>query len=279
MWQKFIKLIENLSLHIVAGSLCSALFAAALLDAKLPVWWFVALAMAVWTIYTLDHLFDARLNHGRIINSRHKFHEKHFKKLLFVLSLTSLTVVLVFIRFASFPMWISAGVFAGFALIHILLVSSSVFSRKLWLQKEIQIALIYSVGIWLGALHLKENPLDIQMFMVFCCFTLLVWWETSFIAFNELEIDLKQQNSSMATRLGEQKTKKMLLLVLIFQLVFLSIQFFFVDGAVVKAYIILLMMGLAFAFLFLKRKKLSRAGLLHFAGELVFCLPVLVFLI
>jgi len=83
----------------------------------------------------------------------------------------------------------------------------------------------------------------------------------------------------MATRLGEQKTKKMLLLVLIFQLVFLSIQFFFVDGAVVKAYIILLMMGLAFAFLFLKRKKLSRAGLLHFAGELVFCLPVLVFLI
>jgi hypothetical protein len=277
--RKIIALIENLSLHVVAGSICSALFASFVLDVKLPLWWFVCLGLAVWFIYTLDHLCDARLNRGRINNSRHQFHEQHFKKLFVVLLLTGLTGVLVFIRFASVQMWISAGVLAGLALIHILLVSSSVFSRKFWLQKEIQIALIYSVGIWLGALHLKEMPFDIQVIMVFLSFTILAWWETSFVALNERETDLKQQSISLATRLGDQKTKKLLLLLLVLQLVFSSVQLLLFEGSIDKANLILIAMGLAFVFLFLIRKYLFKAGLLHFVGELVFCLPVFVFLI
>lgn len=277
--RKIIALIENLSLHVVAGSICSALFASFVLDVKLPLWWFVCLGLAVWFIYTLDHLCDARLNRGRINNSRHQFHEQHFKKLFVVLLLTGLTGVLVFIRFASVQMWISAGVLAGLALIHILLVSSSVFSRKFWLQKEIQIALIYSVGIWLGALHLKEMPFDIQVIMVFLSFTILAWWETSFVALNERETDLKQQSISLATRLGDQKTKKLLLLLLVLQLVFSSVQLLLFEGPIDKANLILIAMGLAFVFLFLIRKYLFKAGLLHFVGELVFCLPVFVFLI
>lgn len=276
--RKIIALIENLSLHVVAGSICSALFASFVLDVKLPLWWFVCLGLAVWFIYTLDHLCDARLNRGRINNSRHQFHEQHFKKLFVVLLLTGLTGVLVFIRFASVQMWISAGVLAGLALIHILLVSSSVFSRKFWLQKEIQIALIYSVGIWLGALHLKEMPFDIQVIMVFLSFTILAWWETSFVALNERETDLKQQSISLATRLGDQKTKKLLLLLLVLQLVFSSVQLLLFEGSIDKANLILIAMGLAFVFLFLIRKYLFKAGLLHFVGELVFCLPVFVFL-
>lgn len=277
--RKIIALIENLSLHVVAGSICSALFASFVLDVTLPLWWLVCLGLAVWFIYTLDHLCDARLNRGRINNSRHQFHEQHFKKLFFVLLLTGLTGVLVFIRFASVQMWISAGILAGLALIHILLVSSSVFSRKFWLQKEIQIALIYSVGIWLGALHLKEMPFDIQVIMVFLSFTILAWWETSFVALNERETDLKQQSISLATRLGDQKTKKLLLLLLVLQLVFSSVQLLLFEGSIDKANLILIAMGLAFVFLFLIRKYLFKAGLLHFVGELVFCLPVFVFLI
>ncbi len=193
-------------------------------------------------------IYDARRNQGRIKNSRHQFHEQHFKKLLFVLSLTSLTGVLVFIRFTGFPMWTAAGVLAGFALIHILLVSSPVFSRKFWLQKEVQIALIYSVGIWLGALHYKEKPFDIQTFMVLLGFTLLAWWETSFVAFYEMETDLKQQNISLASRLGDQKTKKLLLLLLVLQLVFSSVQLLLFEGSIDNANLILLTHGFSFRF-------------------------------
>ncbi|MBG0781241.1 MAG: hypothetical protein H0S84_03130 [Bacteroidales bacterium] len=277
--QKIIALIENLSLHVVAGSMCSALFASAVLKVELPWWWLVSLALAVWFVYTLDHLFDARLNSGRLKNLRHQFHEQHFKKLVFVLLLTSFTGLIIFYRFATVQMWIAACMLAVFALMHIVLVSSAALSNKIWLQKEVQIALIYSIGVWLGPLQHNENTIDIQAIMVFVTFTLLVWWETSFIALDELETDLKQQNTTLVTRLGKQNTKELLLLMLVFQLVFTIVQLLLLDGIVAKAYFILLTMEVVFVFLFLYRNNISRSGLLHFAGEMVFCLPILVYLI
>ncbi len=277
--RKINTLIENLSLHVVAGSVCSALFAAAVLDTKLPFWWLLTLALAVWSVYTLDHLVDAYFNRGRIKNQRHHFHDKHFKKLLFMLVLTSITVLIIFSVFATLQIWLVASVITVVVLTHILFVSTTAFSNKKWLQKEVQIALIYSIGTWLGPLHYTKIATDIQLVMIFAAFTLLAWWETSFIALNERETDLNQQNSSLATRLGERKTKNLLLLLLLVQLVFCLVQFSFNEGIMAKAYLILLTMGIAFGVLFFFRKYLSKKGFLHLAGELVFCFPVLIYLV
>ena len=277
--RKIIALIENLSLHVVAGSICSALFASAVLQVNLPLWWLFSLGLAVWSVYTLDHLFDARLNSGRLKNLRHQFHERHFKTLVLLLLLTSLTGLVIFSRFATLQMWLAAGLLAVFAVMHIVSVNAASLSNKIWLQKEVQIALIYSIGVWLGPLQYKETSIDIQVLMVFASFTLLVWWETSFIAFDELETDLKQQNTTLATRLGIQKTRKLLLSTLVLQLLFTSVLLFLSDGAAAKVFFVLIMMGLVFAFLFIYRNNLSKSGLLHFAGEMVFCLPLVFYLI
>jgi 1,4-dihydroxy-2-naphthoate octaprenyltransferase len=277
--RKIIALIENLSLHVVAGSLCSALFASAVLHVNLPLWWLFSLGLAVWSVYTLDHLFDAKLNSGRLKNLRHQFHERHFNTLVFLLLLTSLTGLIVFSRFATLQMWLAAGLLAVFAVIHIVSVNAASLSNKIWLQKEVQIALIYSIGIWLGPLQLNQKTIDIQVLMVFVSFTLLVWWETSFIAFDERETDLKQQNTTLATRLGTQKTRKLLLSTLVLQLVFTSVLLLLSDGTAAKAFLVLFMMGLVFAFLFIYRNNFSNSRLLHFTGEMVFCLPFVFYLI
>ncbi len=161
---------------------------------------------------------------------------------------------------------------------HIVLVSAAVFQIK-YGCKEVQIALIYSIGVWLGPLQHKETTGDIHVFMIFVSYTMLVWWETSFIAFDERETDLKQQNSTLATRLGSQKTRKLLLSTLVLQLVFTSVLLFLSDRTAAKAFLVLLTMEIIFAFLFLNRNNLSKLRLLHFAGEMVFCLPILVYLI
>ncbi len=96
--RKIIALIEKFSLHVVAGCrFVNALLHPLCEFTACRLWWVVSLGLAVWSVYTLDHLFDARLNCGRLKNLRHQFHEQHFKRLVFVLLLTSLTGLIIFI--------------------------------------------------------------------------------------------------------------------------------------------------------------------------------------
>ncbi len=276
--KKIITLIENLSLHVVAGSICSALFAAKVLEAELPLWWITSLGLAVWSVYTLDHLFDAGFNRKIIHNQRHRFHAKHFQRLMLLLILTGIAVILLFYHFATVTMWKTGGLLAILTLMHIVLVSSKRFSNRKWLQKEVQIALIYSVGIWFGPVVFSHKGVDLHTFVIFISFALLAWWETSFIALEERESDLMQHNSSIATRLGAQKTKSLLKITLFLQLGLSVILYLTSDGITAQFSLLLLLMGIAFLLLFLYQKKFSTEGVLHLAGELVFCIPVLIFL-
>lgn len=55
----FYRYLNALSLDVVLGGVISGLFFAKLLEVTLPSQVLVELALAVWVIYTLDHLWDA----------------------------------------------------------------------------------------------------------------------------------------------------------------------------------------------------------------------------
>ena len=56
---RLIRFMNILSLDVVAGALLSSAFAAALLEVRPAVPYWMVLGMSVWIIYTADHLVDA----------------------------------------------------------------------------------------------------------------------------------------------------------------------------------------------------------------------------
>ena len=61
---KAYRLINILSIDVVAGAVCSALFFARLLQVSLLPYGIISLALTVWIIYTADHLLDAKRVEG-----------------------------------------------------------------------------------------------------------------------------------------------------------------------------------------------------------------------
>ena len=56
---RVIHFVQNLSLDITAGAVVMSFFVAHLLGVALTVSMVIGLAIAIWLIYTLDHLKDA----------------------------------------------------------------------------------------------------------------------------------------------------------------------------------------------------------------------------
>lgn len=70
------------------------------LDFAMPWSWYVVLPLAVWVIYTGDHLLDAYRLQDQASTPRHRFHHRHFKLLLalaVIAAVTAVTLALLFL--------------------------------------------------------------------------------------------------------------------------------------------------------------------------------------
>ncbi|MBN3521538.1 hypothetical protein JYB62_16120 [Algoriphagus lutimaris] len=135
-----------LSLDVVFGAMGGMLFFSKLL--RVPLHWtiYALLGMAVWAIYTFDHLMDARVHPIGSKMDRHGFHQKHGFALWFLL----IIVGLVGLYGAYMVFGIGEELFAGGILGMIILLVMLII-RKLpptyhWL-KELNTAIFYVIGI------------------------------------------------------------------------------------------------------------------------------------
>ncbi|MCU0402218.1 MAG: hypothetical protein MUE75_14635, partial [Algoriphagus sp.] len=86
---KLIRSISWLSIDVVVGSMAGMYFFMDLFHASLSWPAFALLGLAVWSIYTLDHLIDIRSIRTELV-PRREFHRKFRKALWFLLILTVL---------------------------------------------------------------------------------------------------------------------------------------------------------------------------------------------
>src|SRR5688572_9142526 len=94
---RFYRLMNILSIDVVAGATVSALFFAKIFDVQVRPFGLLALGVTVWAIYTLDHLRDAKKIRHEASTERHRFHQRHFKVLTVLLCAAVLIdIVLVF---------------------------------------------------------------------------------------------------------------------------------------------------------------------------------------
>src|SRR6478736_436347 len=83
----FYRVINALSLDVAGGAVICALFFAQLLKVNLFPQGLAALGLAVWIVYTGDHLLDAKRLREQASTFRHGFHQQHFKLLAVLLAI------------------------------------------------------------------------------------------------------------------------------------------------------------------------------------------------
>ncbi|WKN40554.1 hypothetical protein [Tunicatimonas pelagia] len=191
-------MIRILSLDVVLGACVSAWFIAQLCGVEVRLVTIVALGMAVWLIYTADHLWDAyRLQHPAH-TVRHGFHQRYFRSLIVTwLIVASLGIVLLFrIPPSVFRggLLLSAGVIGYF-------VINQLFNLSRTVPKELLAALLYTLGIFLPVI-VQADGMNLVGYLLFGQFFLLALANLTLISWYELESDQLDGASSLATQYG-----------------------------------------------------------------------------
>lgn len=222
---KIIHFVQNLSLDITAGAVIMTLFLAKVLKVELSIHMTIGLAIAIWLIYTVDHLLDAKKSTGKSINPRHAFHQKHFK-LIVGMALVIFGCGLWNLRFLPdstliFGLFLSS--ISGVYLVY------SFYSQKP-INKELFAAFVYTAGIATAPLSIVESIYLIEIFLVAQVFV-LAYANLLIIPLYEHDIDIKDHHASVSTLKGASMVKQRVLL-----LCSLNFILFIVQSVLLKSY-------------------------------------------
>lgn len=248
---------QLLSLDIVIGVVVLLRFFCA--RANIDTGWQVSalLGIAVWLIYTVDHLRDAEKASGSA-RERYLFHRANDKTLK-----KAILVVLFFAFFLLFL--IPTIIFLGGLVLAIFSIFYLLIQHKLssFFLKELYVSIIYTLGILLVPTLLSGDFQILHFIFLF----LLTFINLAIFSWYEKEEDLKDGFQSIATQLSDRKLETMLGLLISIGLalsVMLSneVHFFFGIGFLIYSSIYLFPQ-------FFRRHQLYRT-----LGDGVFLLPI-----
>lgn len=188
--QSVFRVISRLSLDVVGGSLSGLLFFSKLFHTEMNPLVYQLLGMAVWCIYTLDHVLDARRLIAPI-SSRYAFYQRYGGILLFFVAPSSIYgLVLAYqVLGLGWELYLSIAL-GGLILLIMLLLRKA--GKSAGLIKELSTAVFYVLGIaWIPLLRLEsidwtwQNLLFIPIYITLAFLNLLMF---SFLDRKEDEI-------------------------------------------------------------------------------------------
>lgn len=210
----FYEHIRLLSIDVAVGALCGGSMVAAYLGVAMHWSWYVILPLAVWAIYTSDHLMDARRLGEGASTPRHRFHHQYFRVLMVAaLVAASACVVLAFLYLGMTGILFGIGM-GMLALGHLVLVKFVGERSSPLLVKELGVALVYVGGIWglplilSGALGTREAMVPAAQFLLLALANLLEF------SLYEYESDKRDRQTSFVQAIGRKGTIRFTRLVL-----------------------------------------------------------------
>jgi 4-hydroxybenzoate polyprenyltransferase len=146
MLNRAVRVARALSLDVALGGACSMALAAATTGAAVlwPVW--VLLPGAIWVVYTVDHLLDARRTGDRARAFRHRFHLRHARPLAIATAVVAAAgggAALAFLPRAVLVAGVAVAAGAG---VHLAIAQRPGWAARL--PKELSAAAIYTAGVW-----------------------------------------------------------------------------------------------------------------------------------
>lgn len=198
-----------LSLDVAAGACGGMFFFSHMLSVEQGAETYGVLALAVWCIYTFDHLLDARKTPNEAHSKRHRCHQKYF---------TILSLALGILGIIGFGMSIylfdKAFILSGMGLAALIIGSMILirFMGSRWIAaKEISIAVFYVTGILFAPIWQLEFGFNPNNWMYYAILYLIVaLYNLIYLSFLDADMDKKDGYISISYALGQNKTKKIL---------------------------------------------------------------------
>lgn len=206
MLLRLYKHINILSLDIVAGAVISALFFSKVLYVSIMPQGLVALGLTVWIIYTADHLRDARKIQHTASTARHRFHQRHFKVLLFALALAIIADALTIF-------YIRKQVLIWGLILTPVVALYLVGQQYLRIAKELLIAILYTFGVLLLSVSVTDIHLTAQHYLMIVHFAFMAWINLVMFSWFDYHHDRSDELKSFVTILGRKSTERFLWLL------------------------------------------------------------------
>ncbi|WPR75395.1 hypothetical protein [Algoriphagus sp. NG3] len=202
---KIYQRITWLSLDVVLGAMAGMLFFARALRVELDWQAYALLGMAVWCIYTADHLMDARKLAVDHPQDRHHFHLIYQKPLLGMLGVVGCLGLVWAVQFFGFSQELFFGAGLGLVILGIMLAVRKLAAKKVRL-KELSSAIFYVIGIsWLPWYETPEIDYPWTAFGLTLLYMGLAYLNLIMLSSLDKDTDSQSGFSSIATHLTQEK--------------------------------------------------------------------------
>lgn len=262
--------IQNLSLDVTTGAVVSSLFICKCFGVEATFEMMLGLAIAIWLIYTIDHLRDASKNQGEMINPRHLFHQKYMNPIVGTATVVFVTGAVNALQLPANT--ILAGLILG-ALTGLYFIYLH-FSRE-HRFKELFAAVIYTGGIFAAPLSLI-NTWNWSYLMIFISFFLLVAANLVLFPLYEAEMDSRQGLKSIALNRGKRNTVRLVAMLLCLNLASLLLLIFVFTVPANAPFVFVAMNGILLLLL-IKMDWFEPHQLYRWLGDGIFLIPALAF--
>ncbi len=228
--RKILKFGNVLSLDVALGAMAGMLFFVDLLNTAIPAASYMLLAMAVWSVYTLDHLWDARSTGGKAHTNRHFFHQKNFKKIASIWVVVILAGLMMAIGTAELRVLLVPGLLIG-GLMMVWMAFIRLIGRNMVSSKEFSTAVFYVVGIVLVPYLYWENEHSQSVFRIFALeYLLLAWINLLILSYLDKESDQEDGFGSILTLISPGVLKKLIIALSAVSVLGLIVQLVFLDS-------------------------------------------------
>ena len=268
---KIIHFVQNLSLDITIGAVIMTLFIGEVFGVALSYPMLTGLAIAIWLIYTVDHLLDARKAKMIPSNPRHAFHQRYFKSMVgfamivFAIGLWNLGNLPQSTLIFGFFLAATSGVYLLY----------SYFSQKPF-RKELFAAFVYTAGISTPPLGMMDTLEWYQLLFLLQLFT-LVYANLLIIPLFEHDIDVEDHHTSVATLKGASTVKQRVLLICSLNTFMIILQLY--SPFSLSIHLILGLMTFVLFTLVNKQSFFRKYQLFRILADGIFFLPAIYFLL
>ncbi|MDA0194766.1 MAG: hypothetical protein O2887_00400 [Bacteroidetes bacterium] len=272
---RFYHIINALSLDIALGAGILSLVLGRYLGLQIPVFVLLALVISVWIIYTADHLLDARTIPHQATSFRHHFHQHFRKEILIALFISFIGLFFILVQLPPITIFYGIPVVLGVSIYFIL---NRFFG--LTFQKEILIAALYVIGVYIGPYSLSSGEIPKEMSLFLLQLGLMAWTNLLIFGIYEQGEDLQDGLKSMVTSWGVQKSGQLvkILLSTTFVLAIFGLLTFIEAINYFKLQMVFLFMNGVLGTLYFRRETLVQSGLQYrYFGDGIFFMPVAFF--
>ena len=215
MFLRFYRILNYLSLDVVAGALICTCFAEKVLNITTPTTVYNScLALSIWIIYTLDRLIDITRAGTTELSDRHRFHQTYRKVLWPAAGVALLINTWLSVNYLPYPMLVFGLLMVSVVAAYLIVLNMLPFNTSPWFQKEPLIAAVYTMGVWGSKLWIYEGEVTLRMVMLIVVpFFLLALMNLLVFSYYETDHDHLNNQRSLSSAIGAENVGRVVMIL------------------------------------------------------------------